>query len=774
MIPGSANPLLLKSAAAAGGLQISRSIRLNSADSAYLNRTYGSPTTQNTFTWAGWVKLGALGTTRCLFGVSTNHSLGFTTGDALNLTFGGTSALTTTTVFRDPSAWYHIVWTQSATSHTLYVNNVSVGTATATSSVFNTAVAHQIGAANTANYFNGYLANIHFIDGQALTPSSFTETDATTGQLIPKTYSGSYGTNGFNLLFADNSSNTASTLGKDYSGLGNNWTPVNFSTSTGGPTSVAAASGALPIYNTTDTYGATKGTGTRTDSNSSSIVLAVAMDGTNGGTTFTDESATIKGSGSPKSITNSNVTTVTSQSKFYGSSGFFNSSSDNLVTPAGSDFAYGTGDLTWECWVYPTSYPNTYIQVLWSQDASGVNYLAIGLLGSYFGTSGQFAGLGVTSSYVVPLNQWTHLAAVRSSGTVTLYVNGVSVSSASNTTNFTDTSRNPSIGGYPWDTGSNFYGYIQDVRVYKGVAKYTGNFNPPSSTQNPTIAAGNDSLVDTPTNYGTDTGVGGEVRGNYATLNNLLNTNGTYANGNLEKTQSDNFGAISTICPSSGKWYAEFAYTAIGSASAGVIVTNLISASGANGLTQTWQLGYISTGKLETAGSQSNVTGFTTNDVIGVAFDCATGAATFYKNGSSIGTATSSAFISVPVGIGSATGGAAGSNTVVANFGQRAFAYPVSGFKALCTQNLPEGTITTSGSFTGNANADGPFVYLNGVPTAMTINSNAVTFATHADKLSNGFKLRTSSGSYNTAGSNTYSITTTGAKFKYAPAQPNP
>jgi hypothetical protein len=56
----------------------------------------------------------------------------------------------------------------------------------------------------------------------------------------------------------------------------------------------------------------------------------------------------------------------------------------------------------------------------------------------------------------------------------------------------------------------------------------------------------------------------------------------------------------------------------------------------------------------------------------------------------------------------------------------------------------------------------------------MTINSNAVTFATHADKLSNGFKLRTSSGSYNTAGSNTYSITTTGAKFKFARAQPNP
>jgi len=109
------------------------------------------------------------------------------------------------------------------------------------------------------------------------------------------------------------------------------------------------------------------------------------------------------------------------------------------------------------------------------------------------------------------------------------------------------------------------------------------------------------------------------------------------------------------------------------------------------------------------------------------------------------------------------------------NWGARPFAYTApSGFKALCDTNLPEGTITTSGTFTGNALADGPFVYLNGVPTAITINGNAVTFATHADKLSNGFKVRTSSGSYNTAGSNTYSVSTTGAKLKYARAQANP
>ena len=115
------------------------------------------------------------------------------------------------------------------------------------------------------------------------------------------------------------------------------------------------------------------------------------------------------------------------------------------------------------------------------------------------------------------------------------------------------------------------------------------------------------------------------------------------------------------------------------------------------------------------------------------------------------------------------------SGVVVANFGQQPFTYtPPTGFVALNTYNLPAGTITTSGSFTGNINTDGPFVYLNGVPTAMTINGNAVTFGTNADKLSNGFKVRSSSSSYNASGSNTYSITTTGAKFKNANAQTNP
>lgn len=106
--------------------------------------------------------------------------------------------------------------------------------------------------------------------------------------------------------------------------------------------------------------------------------------------------------------------------------------------------------------------------------------------------------------------------------------------------------------------------------------------------------------------------------------------------------------------------------------------------------------------------------------------------------------------------------------TWVLNAGQTAFAgTPPTGFKALCTANLTSTAVTTSGTFTGNANADGPFIWTNGNPATLTINGNAVTFGTHADKTAGGFKLRTSSASYNTSGSNTWTATA-GKRFVYS------
>jgi hypothetical protein len=150
--------------------------------------------------------------------------LTFNGSDQLNLTLNGVSAATSTAVYRDPASWYHIVYQQNGSAQTIYVNNVSVATGTTAASVFNTAIAHQLGAANTTNFFDGYMAEVNFVDGQALTPSSFGAFNVY-GVWQPAKYQGTYGTNGFYLKF--DSYATAAALGTDSSGNSNTWTVNN-------------------------------------------------------------------------------------------------------------------------------------------------------------------------------------------------------------------------------------------------------------------------------------------------------------------------------------------------------------------------------------------------------------------------------------------------------------------------------------------------------------------------------------------------------------------
>jgi len=248
-VPGNANALLLRSAAAAGGYTIPRSLRFNSSDSAYLSRTPASAGNRKTWTFSCWAKRSKLsGSQFGLLGGGGYFHFSFLTGGALNVNDSSGFNIDTSALFRDPSAWYHIVLAVDTTQATsanrlkIYVNGTSQTlsgsyAAQNADTDVNAAAAHTVGAliygGSMNSPFDGYLADIHFIDGQALTPSSFGETDATTGAWNPKAYSGSYGTNGFHLDFADNSAATAAALGKDTSGLGNNWTPNNLSVTAG-------------------------------------------------------------------------------------------------------------------------------------------------------------------------------------------------------------------------------------------------------------------------------------------------------------------------------------------------------------------------------------------------------------------------------------------------------------------------------------------------------------------------------------------------------------
>jgi hypothetical protein len=243
---------------AAGGYTISRSLRFNSADSAYLNRTPASAGNRKTWTWAGWVKrssstsAGGTQLYQTLFestgATSPNTRTSFMfNGDQLDFFTDNASSsrLVTSQVFRDFSAWFHVVLSVDTTQGTasnrvrIYINGVQVTAFTTATyptqnldTAVNTTTEHRIGKPYDNFYFHGYLADIHFIDGQALDPTSFGEFSATTGVWVPKAYTGSYGTNGFRLTFADNSAATATTLGKDAAGS-NNWTPNNLSVTAG-------------------------------------------------------------------------------------------------------------------------------------------------------------------------------------------------------------------------------------------------------------------------------------------------------------------------------------------------------------------------------------------------------------------------------------------------------------------------------------------------------------------------------------------------------------
>ena len=237
--------------ASATAYEIEQSLRFNDDDSAYLSWTPSSAGNRKTWTWSGWAKRSNVSANGVLFAARTGVDATY-----FNLSFQGSGDLRiesnletayplykTNALFRDPSAWYHVVLAVDMTQATstnrvkLYVNDVLQTTASYnvpaqnTDLNVNSTATHLIGQQASGNYLDGYLTEINFIDGQQLDPSYFGETDVITGAWIPKQYTGTYGTNGFYLNFSNNSSTTA--LGYDQSSNSNNWTTNNISLSAG-------------------------------------------------------------------------------------------------------------------------------------------------------------------------------------------------------------------------------------------------------------------------------------------------------------------------------------------------------------------------------------------------------------------------------------------------------------------------------------------------------------------------------------------------------------
>jgi hypothetical protein len=235
-------PLII-GANSVSGYEVDNSLRFNSGSSDYLNRTPASAGNRRTWTWSSWIKRGRISTEQTLFTCWTSPdvytAIRFLSGNSLYINqdngAGNVWVLQSNAVYRDPSAWYHIVVSVDTTQATssnrvkVWVNGVQVTSFSSetypsqnSDTQINRTESHTIGQIASSAYLDGYLTEVYFIDGQQLTPSSFGQTDATTGIWIPKAYTGTYGTNGFYLKFANSAA-----LGTDSSGNGNTWTVNN-------------------------------------------------------------------------------------------------------------------------------------------------------------------------------------------------------------------------------------------------------------------------------------------------------------------------------------------------------------------------------------------------------------------------------------------------------------------------------------------------------------------------------------------------------------------
>ena len=236
-----------------GAYNLESSLRFRSTATTYLSRTPTVIGDQTTWTWSAWVKRSEIGMQSGLFIAYNNDNnragFGFTSDDKMYVfrRSGGTTTYSyqPDMLFRDTSAWYHIVvkmdQSQSTASDRLqiYVNgqlltndNGNYPALNEGGTINNTRL-HTIGRQGLGGgsyYFDGYITELNFVDGQALDADSFGEYDDITGVWKPKKYTGTYGTNGFYL---------EGCRGTDQSGNGNDFTENNFNTTTLTPLSTA-------------------------------------------------------------------------------------------------------------------------------------------------------------------------------------------------------------------------------------------------------------------------------------------------------------------------------------------------------------------------------------------------------------------------------------------------------------------------------------------------------------------------------------------------------
>ena len=593
------------------GYVISRSLRFNSADNAYLSRTPASAGNRKTWTWAGWVKRSAPSglSNQSLFSCNvSNDNAGtfhiyFDSDDALYATNWFTNFRATNQVFRDFSSWYHIVVSVDTTDTTandrikIYVNGVRVTSFASEINptlnedlAVNQAGIHYINRISTS-YSNGYQADVHFIDGQALDQYSFGE-------------------------FDDN-------------GV---WQPIEFVAS--GPNDGTIWSDSLSNEYTLYNQAASPVVGDGSFGFDGSLFNLV-----------TDWNGVYNQNYSYRlEFIPPTPIPFTQQVRVYTRAAGNSPYSNNFYVDTGSGYGSAIPHVQ-DSWVTVASGSGSLHKLKSTAVQNGTSWAAIEIDGVVL-INGDTANIG-TNGFHLPFSDNSTAAALG-----------------------TDTSGN----GNTWT--------VNNISV--------------------TAGAGNDSLFDSPQNgTQTDTGAGGEVSGNYATLNplNTLGSSPSLANGNLQITSTASYDTLSTIGVSSGKWYCELTVTAKNALGIAGIIDIQNTRPSAYSLSGQTYVTYRSTGTVE--GNQTGGTGFSwaQGDTLGFALDLDSGTQTLkvYKNGSLESTSNITAS-----GVTWAMNYfySEGTSDYTVNFGQRAFAYSApSGFKALCTANLDDPTIADGSDY---------------------------------------------------------------------------
>jgi hypothetical protein len=440
-----------------------------------------------------------------------------------------------------------------------------------------------------------------------------------------------------------------------------------------------------------------------------------------------DYSADIKGSGTNKTLTaNGNAGVGYEIPGYYGSAMTFDGTGDHFRTTSNlTDFQFGTGDFTVEAWIFKSaqgSYNYDGVISLGGQGSATDGWFieASDTRGILFACNGDT----VSSPNTLDVNnsQWSHIVAERYNGVTTLYYNGVAIATNTNIGSVPTNGTYLDIGGYGLDgvagTGEYYFnGKIQDVRVYKGVAKYKGGFDVPK----PYTPVGIESWRTT-----TDT-----CKNNFCTMNVLNHNNGTFANGNLTTSEPAANGAqiYATMGSNTGKWYYEAHVEDVGTPNTGgtLIGINPLIRPSSNIQNRT---AYRSEGSMYNdsgTDSGSSAYAYVAGDTIGVAWDTDNKRLWFAKNGTWLGsgdpagnsnpnvnytnTETQGPFIAYDNGTGAQVthlnfgqnpsfSGQVTAGTNADDSGKGLFKYaPPSGFLALCEDNLPAPAIADPGDY---------------------------------------------------------------------------